>query len=132
MRGPVERTLREASRRQSWTDRVRFVLEHTESFAELDLAAVAQRVQASERTLRRALDREQSSFAALLDEARERVAREKLAQSELTLTEVGTLLGYSSLSSFGRAFRAWTGLSPAEYRRGACVETRPESGPSSS
>jgi AraC-like DNA-binding protein len=35
----------------------------------------------------------------------------------MPLTEVALALGYSELSAFSRAFRAWTGMSPQRFRR---------------
>jgi hypothetical protein len=36
---------------------------------------------------------------------------------ELSLTEITERLGYSTLPNFARAFRRWTGQTPAAYRR---------------
>lgn len=42
-----------------------------------------------------------------------------VAEPDLPLTDVALRLGYSELSAFSRAFRAWTGSSPRAYRRRA-------------
>jgi len=57
------------------------------------------------------------SFRNLLKAAREEQALNYLQNMDLPLTEVAALLGYSELSAFSRAFRAWTGMSPQRYRR---------------
>jgi AraC-like DNA-binding protein len=36
---------------------------------------------------------------------------------QIPLEEVAERIGYSTLSNFVRAFRQWTGRTPAEYRR---------------
>jgi len=46
-----------------------------------------------------------------------------VAEPHIPLTEIAFLLGYSELSAFSRAFRQWTGMAPAHYRR-QCALTR--------
>lgn len=43
-------------------------------------------------------------------------SRMVLADEHVPLTEVALLLGYSEQSSFSRAFRSWTGLTPRDFR----------------
>lgn len=73
-------------------------------------------IDAAVATLRRHLEDEGTSFAALLEEARRDLAFEYLRDRSLTLTEIAFLLGYGSVSSFGRAFQRWTGRTPAAHR----------------
>lgn len=70
-----------------------------------------------ERTLRRQLREEGTSFRALLKDVRERLARKYLEKDELTVEEISVLLGYSEPPAFSRAFKHWTGLSPEHFRR---------------
>ncbi|THJ74139.1 helix-turn-helix domain-containing protein [Candidatus Frankia alpina] len=44
------------------------------------------------------------------------VARRRLTESELTVTEVAQLCGFSSSSQFSTAFRRETGMSPRAFR----------------
>ena len=71
----------------------------------------------SERTLQRRLKAEGHTFAALLDEVRETLAKRYLLEPSLATSEVAFLLGYSEPSAFHRAFKRWAGESPTEYRR---------------
>ncbi|WP_366553623.1 AraC-like transcriptional regulator QhpR [Aquibaculum sediminis] len=57
------------------------------------------------------------SFQELLNAARKELALHYLDDPAMSLTEVAHSLGYSELSAFSRAFRAWTGMSPQRYRR---------------
>jgi AraC-like DNA-binding protein len=41
-----------------------------------------------------------------------------VAQPHIALTEIASLLGYSELSAFSRAFKRWTATSPAEFKKG--------------
>jgi AraC-like DNA-binding protein len=68
-------------------------------------------------TLHRRLRELNVSFHDLVRGARRELALRYVAEPHIALTEVAFLLGYSELSAFSRAFRQWTGLSPARYRR---------------
>ena len=89
----------------------------TESSGFRTLEEVAERMHVSARTLKRRLAEHGTSFSALLDEARRDRATLLLRAGELGVDEIGTRLGYSDPANFARAFRRWTGVSPAAYRR---------------
>ena len=55
-------------------------------------------------------------FSDILESQRIELAKTYLEQKELSLDEVAALLGYSEQSSFGRAFKRWTGLTPQKFR----------------
>jgi AraC-like DNA-binding protein len=78
---------------------------------------VARKLGTSRRSLQRRLAEENLTYAEVLDEVRSTMARAYLGQPELSIAEVGYLLGFSEQSSFTRAFRRWTGASPIEFRR---------------
>lgn len=84
---------------------------------EATIAAVAERLGTSPRSLQRRLADEGQSFTSLVDEARLALARRYVDDPTLTLTEAAYLLGYSDLSAFSRAFKRWTGKSAIEQRR---------------
>ncbi|HJK95552.1 MAG TPA: AraC family transcriptional regulator ligand-binding domain-containing protein [Polyangiaceae bacterium LLY-WYZ-15_(1-7)] len=89
------------------------------------LEIVAQRLGTSERTLQARLAEEETTFRDELDRAREKLARGYLRREELTLPGIALLLGYSDASVFHRAFRRWTGTTPARYRRSLRGPDRP-------
>lgn len=70
----------------------------------------------SERTLQRRLQDEGSSFHQLLDDTRRTLAQQYLGQPGLSLQEISYLLGFSTPSTFFRAFRRWFATTPNEYR----------------
>jgi AraC-like DNA-binding protein len=71
----------------------------------------------SQQTLRRRLiEEENCGFQEIKDKLRHDVAAHLLTKSRLTLEEIALSLGFSELSTFHRAFRRWTGLSPGEFR----------------
>lgn len=82
----------------------------------LDLDGAAAALAMSTRTLNRQLQARETSFRALLAEARYRDACTLLMDPRLDLTDVAVRLGYSSLGNFARAFREWKGCTPGEYR----------------
>ncbi|MFQ3363817.1 MAG: AraC-like DNA-binding protein [Candidatus Azotimanducaceae bacterium] len=70
----------------------------------------------SERTLRRNLAKENTSFQALLDDVRQRFAEDCLRTTTLSVQEVAELVGYTEASNFRRAFHRWTGRTPDNFR----------------
>ncbi|MBP1685880.1 MAG: putative AraC family transcriptional regulator [Deltaproteobacteria bacterium] len=78
---------------------------------------VASRLHMSERTLRRRLQEEATSYQALVDDVRAELARHYLAHEKRGIDEVGFLLGFSDQSAFTKAFRRWTGRTPADFVR---------------
>lgn len=71
----------------------------------------------SQRTLQRKLHDEGTSFKQLLDETRHELADGYIKNNQVSLGEITYLLGFSEASNFSRAFKRWTGSSPAEFRR---------------
>ena len=84
---------------------------------EPSLSHVARRLAIGGRTLQRRLREYGADFKGLVDDTRRRFALRHLADSEITLTEVAYLLGYSEVSAFNRAFKRWTGSTPSDHRR---------------
>lgn len=70
----------------------------------------------SARTLRRRLESEGTTFKAVLDETRFEMARMYLERGDTSIGEVSFLLGFSDVTAFHRAFRRWTGETPAVYK----------------
>lgn len=83
----------------------------------MTLRQIAQRLHLSERSLQRRLDAEGTRFADLVDEVRRELALRYIADERLALGEVAYLLGFSEPSPFHRAFKRWTGTTPAAARR---------------
>jgi AraC-like DNA-binding protein len=97
-------------------ERVRAVLTEAERpFAELSY--VAKRVGMSERTLKRHLKLNGSSYQRLLDQVRRDRATALLHDGSVSIDQVALQLGYGDPANFTRAFRKWTGLSPTAWRR---------------
>lgn len=80
-------------------------------------AGGAHRLGISARTLQRRLHEEGTTFAKLVDEARHAMVVQMLAHRELAVGEVAFALGFSEPAAFHHAFKRWTGVTPAEFRR---------------
>ena len=77
---------------------------------------IASALNVSNRTLQRKLREEGNSFMDLLQHTRLQLARKYLGSPGRSVVETAYLLGFSEPSTFSRAFKRWTGQSPAEYR----------------
>lgn len=98
-------------------ERVRAHVRATLATGELSADAVAARLGMSSRTLRRRLQDESTSYQEILDEVREALARRHLVREGRAVDEVAFLLGFSDPSAFAKAFRRWTGTTPAGFAR---------------
>jgi AraC-like DNA-binding protein len=75
----------------------------------------------SVRTLNRALAAEGTSYRAVLKQMRGEMASRHLANPRMPLGEIAFLLGFSDVTAFHRAFRRWTGQTPAQWRERSTV-----------
>ena len=82
----------------------------------VDIPSAARALGLGARTLQRRLDGDNTRFATLVDEVRIQTARSLLADRSMALSEIAFLLGFSEQSAFTRAFKRWTGHTPASAR----------------
>ncbi|MCB0731803.1 MAG: helix-turn-helix domain-containing protein [Ignavibacteriae bacterium] len=71
----------------------------------------------SRRTLTRRLAENGLTFRDLIKKTQEEVSRDLLINSTRSIAEIAFETGFSDQSAFSRAFKNWTNISPAEYRR---------------
>ncbi|MFT4615464.1 MAG: AraC-like DNA-binding protein [Bacteroidia bacterium] len=81
---------------------------------------VAERLHMTTPTLHRRLREEDTSFQQLKDQCRKHAAVDYLSSDAYTTQELSELMGFSDSSTFHRAFKKWTGLTPSEYRDRHC------------
>lgn len=81
-----------------------------------DLARVARRLAMSTRTVQRRLEELGTGYQDLVDDVRSAMARTLLRDPARSIIDVAFELGYADLRSFYRAFRRWTGATPADWR----------------
>lgn len=101
---------------ESATDSVRRLLGDQLCDGEPRLERLAYELHMSPRTLNRRLLAEGTSFRRVLTDVRCELAERYLQERRLAVGEIAFLLGFSEASAFHRAFRRWTGSTPAAYR----------------
>ncbi len=69
------------------------------------------------RTMQRRLKESGLSYSRLVEQTRHELACRLLDKPDAKTSAVARALGYNDPSSFSRAFRRWTGMSPRAYRR---------------
>ena len=83
----------------------------------LNARQAARSLNMSERTLRRRLDAEETSFREIKEEVKAILAREYLANTKFTVAQVANLLDYTETVNFRQAFVRWHGITPSQYRQ---------------
>jgi AraC-like DNA-binding protein len=86
-----------------------------------DIDHVSARLGMSRSKLYRRLASDGLDFSKLTENVRRELALIYVAQPHLPLTEIASLLGYSELSAFSRAFKRWTGSAPAGFREASSI-----------
>ncbi len=81
------------------------------------LVSVGRRLKISERTLRRRLLQEGTSFREIAGQLKIQLAIKYLRDTDLSVEDIAFALGFSDCANFRQAFRRWTNKSPAEFRR---------------
>jgi AraC-like DNA-binding protein len=76
----------------------------------------AEQMGVSVRTLQIRLANHNVRYVDLVEAQREKLARIYLTQTRMPLDEVAERLGYGEQTSFGRAFKRWTGVTPQKFR----------------
>jgi AraC-like DNA-binding protein len=98
-------------------------VERVESYVRRALASgncsvndCATRLGTSSRTLQKRLTRMDVKFSNIVRDERIKLAKHALSHGDCTLDEIALRLGYSEQTSFGRAFRHSTGMTPQAFR----------------
>jgi AraC-like DNA-binding protein len=97
-------------------ERVRHVLRHEVDLSSVNPSTIARRLGVSPRSLRRRLGDEGHSLSALVDEVRRELSMSELLNPEMPIKRIADRVGFSEVSAFHRAFKRWTGVTPARYR----------------
>lgn len=95
------------------------------STGEIQQQEIAKSLGLSIRSLQRKLGEESTTFSELLDNTRQELALSYIKNSKYSITEIAYILGFTDISSFSRAFRRWTNLSPVKYREQNLSSTLP-------
>ena len=103
---------------ESYATKIKIILLDMQRKGEglLDLNRVSNSLVLSPQTLSRKLRAENTSFQQVKDAFRRDLAIDKLMQESLSIEEIAQQLGFIETTSFSRAFKQWTGVSPVVYR----------------
>lgn len=97
-------------------DKVRSILKRDVSGNMPSAEQVSNILNVSVTTLRRQLQKEETSYQKLKDETRMEAAFHFLSCLELSNNDIAEKLGFDEPSAFFRSFKKWTGQTPGEYR----------------
>lgn len=84
---------------------------------DVGMTQLARKMGLSRATLYRKLKDEGVGYEMLLDELRHKMALHYLDGRKVSVNQTAYLVGFSDPSAFSRAFKRWTGTSPAQRRR---------------
>jgi AraC-like DNA-binding protein len=97
-------------------DRVREIVEALIPTGRCSLQQVARTLAVDRKTVHRRLAEAGATFSSVLASTRAELAQQYVGQQERTLTDSAELLGFTSVSTFSRWFRAQFGSSPTAWR----------------
>lgn len=101
--------------KNSYTEKVtEALLQYSNSFP--TITAVAKKLNLPERSLRRYLANEGTSYKELLSSVRFELAQKYLKKG-ISVDSVATLVGYSEAANFSHAFKRWAGMSPNQFKK---------------
>lgn len=102
----------------TWTGRIRGLIGRDLSRPMPDFDQIAANLHTSPQTLRRRLKQENTSFQEIKDLLRRDMAIYYLEGQELTINDIAFRVGFTEPSTFHRAFKKWTGVTPGAWREG--------------
>ncbi len=112
----VRQLLQKLQQEDSVADRTRAAVAARLPHGDIGMGTVARALGMSVATLRRRLKQENVRYADIVEQLREQLAQRYLSDPSRSVRDVAFLLGFSDNVSFHRAFKRWTGMTPAEYR----------------
>ena len=119
----LTRSLTEKKRARPIEEKVRATVYSRLGRGAVNQSFVAAELGLSDRTLRRRLAADNTSFQALVDECRIRQAVLEITRTNsVSISEIALRLGYSEHSTFSRAFSRCMGVPPQAYLRGVCAK----------
>lgn len=106
----------EARQEKDLAGEVRRLVRGSIADPDLSLEKLAAQLSFTGRTLNRRLSESGTSYANLLEEVRRATACQYLELTHLPVGRIASMLGYSDVSAFSRAFTRWFGTAPSAWR----------------
>lgn len=116
-REQCERELMALGDSNSFIQQVRGLI-YDEQHGFRSVEGVAERLHMSERTLKRQLSQQGTTYSDILEDLRHQKSLLLLENRDISIERVAEQLGYSDVANFTRAFKRWTGQTPSMYRKG--------------
>ena len=114
--GQLDRRLQRFNNGEAARDQLACYLQSRLPIESPTLVGAAEALGYSERTLRRRLRQERTSFRDVLDDVRKNSVLAYLRSPHHRLADIAQLLGYQDQSTFTHAFRSWYQQSPGQFR----------------
>jgi AraC-like DNA-binding protein len=112
-----ERMLRERSTERGYPQVIKRSISRKLGHGDVTLETIAHENGTTPRTLQARLAAEGTSFEDLLQTTRRQMAEDYLRDTDLPLSEIALMLGFSELSAFSRACHRWFDEPPSIRRR---------------
>jgi len=115
-------------KRSPRVDTATFIREHLADHAFTHpplVAEYARMLNASERTLKRRLQEEGTTFREISNQARLDRANALIREGRLSLAQIAADLGFSEPTTFTQAYKKWTGVAPSRVRAARRNPARP-------
>ena len=116
LRAQAERVLERVARGTRPADQVGRYLRARPPAKIPDLSTAAKDLGLSARSLRRRLAEDATSYRSLVRATLEASAGHMLLNPMHSIQETAHAMGFSNVGAFHRAFKRWTGMTPAQYR----------------
>ncbi|NGZ14164.1 helix-turn-helix transcriptional regulator [Vibrio aestuarianus] len=94
-------------------------LNQQSNLVDINGRAIADALNMNLRTLNRHLSQQNTSYRGVVEKYKLEKALHLLDAGKVNMTEIAYQIGFSDLSTFSRAFKRWTGVSPMYIRRDA-------------
>lgn len=91
--------------------------ENDEPLSFPSLNEVAKQLGMAEGTLRRRLLEESSNYSQIKTELRRNLAYKLLSEGDTSIGDIADAVGFTESSSFIRAFKDWSGITPLQYKQ---------------
>jgi AraC-like DNA-binding protein len=115
----VRQLLEKHQRKESIGDKTRALVLAKLSHGDISMKTVARALSMSVATLRRQLSEEKLRYYDIVEQIRKELAQRYLRDPGRSVRDVAFLIGFADIVTFHKAFKRWTGITPAQYRERA-------------
>ena len=113
----IDKELKETNQSASISEKVReLVVASFETEGPCSLDDIANQLHMTSRTLARKLAKEHIQYKSLLNEVRFERAKTLIERGDLTIKQIASKLRFSNGDTFSRAFKAYTGVTPSQWK----------------